>query len=285
MTDSNLPSLANDLNAPDNVNDSNLSESLADIDLDPSSSSEDKRSREESEAAAEETDQSSPPTKRQRRGEEEDEEEMDDENTSEQQEVVQESEENRGDESQQQPEQRILQDDVDNSEDASQRHETAQDDVEIGSSLENNDNSSHPVDSEPYQPVDANIYSPTVSIAEGSMISFEISPGNFDDMPPLVPLDQQQQDAGRISEVSFGGGDADSSAYSAMLVSFLIQAERNRRMNNTRNRRRRRRRSLTPRPEWRTGMPNRPYPRSFITGREYIRRVMSEPNELSDGEN
>ncbi|KAL2689805.1 hypothetical protein Neosp_003866 [[Neocosmospora] mangrovei] len=276
MTDSNLSSITNDLNEPDNVNDSNLSESLADVDLDPSSSSEDKRSREESEAAAEETDQSSPPNKRQRCGEEDDEEEMDDEDTSEQQEVVQESEENRGDESQQQPQQRILQDDVDNSEDASQQHETVQDDVEIGSSLESNVESSHPVDGEP---INANIYSPTVSIAEGSMISFEISPGNFDDMPPLVPLDQQQ-DSNPVS----GGGEIDSSAYSAVLVSFLVQAERNRRTNNTRNRRRRRRRSLTPRPEWRTGMPNRPYPRSFITGREYIRRVMSEPNELSDEE-
>ncbi|EEU47363.1 uncharacterized protein NECHADRAFT_77710 [Fusarium vanettenii 77-13-4] len=281
MTDSNLASITNDLNAPDNTNDSNLSESLADMDLDPSSSSEDKRSREESEAAAEETDESSPPTKRQRRGEDSDEEEMDDENISEQQGVIQESEENRGDESQQQ---RILQDDVDNNEDASQQHETVQDDVEIGSSLENNVDSSHSVDEKPYQPVDANIYSPTASIAEGSMISFEISPGNFDDLPPLVPLDQLQQDAGPVSEVSSGGGDADSSAYSAMLVSFLIQAERNRRINNTRHRRRRGRRPRTPAPEWMTGIPNRPYPRSFITGREYIRRVMSEPYELSDEE-
>ncbi|UPK90963.1 hypothetical protein LCI18_001898 [Fusarium solani-melongenae] len=194
MTESNLAGLANDLNAPNNVGDSNLSESLADMDLDPSSSSEDKRFREESEAAAEETDQSSPPTKRQRRGEDNDEEEMDDENTSRQQGVVQESEENRGDGSQRRP--RILQDDVDHSEDASRQQDMVQDGVE-NASLGSSVNSSSPPayisngepSTPPHQPADSNVASPAVSIAEGSMISFEIaSEDDLDDMPPLASV-------------------------------------------------------------------------------------------------
>lgn len=291
MTDSNLPSLANNLNAPDNVGDSNLSESLADMDLDPSSSSEDKRSREESEAAAEETDQSSPPTKKQRRGEDNDEEEMDDENTSRQQGVIQESEENRGDGSQQR--RRILQDDVDHSEDASQQQDMVQDGIENASSLDNSVDSSPPPayasngepSTPPYQPANSNVASPAISIAEGSMISFDMSPeDDLDDMPPLVRLDQQQQHPRPPSDISSGGGDDDNGASGAVFVSFLAEFYRNRMMNNRRLGRRRVRRPHTPRPEWTTGVPNQPHPRSFVTGREYIRRVMSEPHELSDEE-
>ncbi|WAO86673.1 Hypothetical protein NCS54_00395400 [Fusarium falciforme] len=296
MTDSNLPGLTNDLNSPDNVGDSNLSESLADMDLDPSSSSEDKRSREESEAAAEETDQSSPPTKRQRRGEDNDEEEMDDENTSRQQGVIQESEENRRDGSQQR--RRTLQDDVDHSDDASQQQDMVQDGVENGSSLDHSANSSPPPayasngepSTPPYQPADSNVASPAVSIAEGSMISFDIaSEDDLDDMPPLVRLDQQQQQLQQqhprpLSDVSSRGGDDDNGASGAVFVSFLAEVYRNRMMNNTRLGRRRVRMPRTPRPEWTTGVPNHPHPRSFVTGREYIRRVMSEPYELSDEE-
>ncbi|RTE75406.1 hypothetical protein BHE90_010133 [Fusarium euwallaceae] len=205
----------NDQTPPDNVGDSNLSESLADMDLDPGSSSEDKRSRDDSEVAEEETDQSSPPTKRQRReedDEDDDEEEEVGEDASEQQQDVIEED---LDGSQQRP---ILIDDVDQSEDASQQHEMAQDDAEIGSSLENNVNSSHDDEERdnqeplPLRPVNTNTNSPNpvadppaaspvinpaaaapavspvaysddVSMAEGSMISIDIPPDP--NLPPV----------------------------------------------------------------------------------------------------
>ncbi|RSM05580.1 hypothetical protein CDV31_009510 [Fusarium ambrosium] len=208
----------NDQTPPDNVGDSNLSESLADMDLDPGSSSEDKRSRDDSEVAEEETDQSSPPTKRQRR-EEDDEDDDDEEEVGEdaseqqqQQDVIEED----LDGSQQRP---ILTDDVDQSEDASQQHEMAQDDAEIGSSLENNVNSSHDDEERdnqeplPLRPVNTNTNSPNpvadptaspvinpttattptvspvaysddVSMAEGSMISIDIPPPD-PNLPPV----------------------------------------------------------------------------------------------------
>lgn len=282
MTDSNLASLENDFNAPDNVGDSNLSESLADMELDPISSSEDKRSREDSEVAAEETDQSSPPTKRQRRGEDDEEEEMDDDDASGQQEVIQESEESRGNESQR----RILQDDIDHTGDVFQQQDIVQDGNENASSLDDSVDSSLPPayagNEEPSAlPADINIASPAVSIAEGSMVSFDLSPeDDLDDMPPLVRVDQQQQP---LPDGSSRGRD-DNDASGAVFVSFLAQLYRHGLTSSRRPSRRRARRTHPPRPEWMTGVPNQPHPRSFITGREYIRHIMSEPYELSDDE-
>ncbi|KAJ4310077.1 hypothetical protein N0V84_011157 [Fusarium piperis] len=275
--DSTLPSLGNDSNAPGNVGDSNLSESLAEMDLEPSSSSEDKRSRQESEPAAEETDQSSPPTKRQRREQDNDEGEKDGDDD-EQQDVAMDDQENSGEGSQQQ-------DDVDRSEDASQQHDTVQDDAEMGSLSDNDANSSPPAyadDEEPppYQPANP---SPTISIAEGSMISFDMPlDENLDDMPPLVEVDQQEEDAVPASEVSHGAVDDGTS--DVVLASFFEEVVRSQTRNVTRPRRRRSRTSTTPRPEWVFGVRNRPGPRRMVTGREYLRQVTSESWEHSDDE-
>jgi hypothetical protein len=168
-----------------------------------------------------------------------------------------------------------------------------QDGIENASSLDNSVDSSPPPayasngepSTPPYQPANSNVASPAISIAEGSMISFDMSPeDDLDDMPPLVRLDQQQQHPRPPSDISSGGGDDDNGASGAVFVSFLAEFYRNRMMNNRRLGRRRVRRPHTPRPEWTTGVPNQPHPRSFVTGREYIRRVMSEPHELSDEE-
>ncbi|RSM15938.1 hypothetical protein CEP52_000573 [Fusarium oligoseptatum] len=303
----------NDQTPPDNVGDSNLSESLADMDLDPGSSSEDKRSRDDSEVAEEETDQSSPPTKRQRReedDEDDDEEEEVGEDASEQQDVIEED----LDGSQQRP---ILIDDVDQSEDASQQHEMAQDDVEIGSSLENNVNSSHGDEERdnqeplPLRPVNTNTNSPNpvadpaaspvinpaapavspvaysddVSMAEGSMISIDMPPPD----PNLPPVEAHLSIAfaASLQELS------DAQDYHEEAVMLEVAARRRRRRTE-RNWRRyyrllcalraMRSSSTTPRPAWRTGIRNQPDPGQFVTGMEYIRHVLSELYELSDDE-
>ncbi|RSL75290.1 hypothetical protein CEP51_010993 [Fusarium floridanum] len=299
----------NDQTPPDNVGDSNLSESLADMDLDPGSSSEDKRSRDDSEVAEEETDQSSPPTKRQRREEDDDEDDEEvGEDASEQQDVIEED----LDGSQQRP---ILIDDVDQSEDASQQHEMAQDDVEIGSSLENNVNSSHDDEERdnqeplPLRPVNTNTNSPNpvaspvinpaaapavspvaysddVSMAEGSMISIDMPPD-----PNLPPVEAHLSIAfaASLQELSDDAQDYHEEAV------MLEVAARRRRRRTERNwmryyrllcalRAMRSSSTTIPRPAWRTGIRNQPDPRQFVTGMEYIRHVLSELYELSDDE-
>lgn len=287
--DSDLPSLESNSNTADN---SNLSESLADMDLDPGSSSEDKRSREESEAAAEEeTDQSSPPTKRQRRGgdesEEEEEESNNDSPLQQEQGVFREEQESDGSQLE------MAQDDVEHGEDASQL-ETVQDDIEMGSPLDNAAVDSSPpaysINEEPppYQPpVDnADPPSPATSIAEGSMISFDME--DFDDLPRLVRLDhhhhhqEDEEDASPASEVSYRSIDDDRGVYDGLLVAFYAGLDSNQRRNVTRRRRATRR--PVPRPVWVRGLPNEPDPRRTVTGREYFREVMSEPWEHSDDE-
>ncbi|RSL38770.1 hypothetical protein CEP53_014591 [Fusarium sp. AF-6] len=282
----------NDQTPPDNVGDPNLSESLADMDLDPGSSSEDKRSRDDSEVAGEETGQSSPPTKRQRREEddEEDEEVGKDASEQQQQDVIEED----LDGSQQRP---ILIDDVDQSEDASQQHEMAQNDDDIGSSLENNVNSS-PHDEErdnqeplPLRLANTNTNSPNpaaapavspvaysdVSIAEGSIISIDMPPH-----PNLPPVEEANLSiVAALQELS----DAQDSHEAAMLeAAARRRTERNWRRYYRLLRALRAMGSSTPRPAWRTGIRNQPNPRRFVTGMEYIRHVLSELYELSDDE-
>ncbi|RSL70321.1 hypothetical protein CEP54_001906 [Fusarium duplospermum] len=285
----------NDSNQPDNVGDSNLSESMADVDLDASSSSEDKRSRQDSEVAAEETDQSSPPTKRQRR--DEDEEEEAGEDASEQRDVIDEEQDYSGDGSQQRP---ILIDDVDHSEDASQRHDMVQDDAEIGSSLEDNVNSSpddernneeplplRPANtdtntnsSNPDIPFVSHVPSSNVSIAEGSMISIDIPIENPPPPPLITPEEINNAIAARLRELD----DAQDYYEAVMLEVWERRGERDRRGDDVILDRLRAIMSPTPRPQWRTGIRNQPDPRSFVTGMEYIRHVLSELNELSDDE-